>query len=1082
MKNTIGYIQKAAGQLVLAVAAVLLVLAAAPTAFAAPAQNTTVRVGYIDYEGFIEPQSNGNFHGYGVQYLKEIAKYTGWEYEYVHGTWAEIMQALKDGGIDLICQAQKSPEREENYLFSKYSDGAESSVLYTSADNTTLFYNGYEDFNGITVGMLTGSYQNASFAAYAAKKGFAYTPRYYDNERDAFDALAAGKVDTVAMGSLAAKTGCKVLCRFGSDPFYFITGKQNQALMDQVDNAMEEILGLNPYFAMALYQEYYGDTESASLNLTKEEQAYIQSAGVITVGQLRNRAPLSAMDAGTGVLTGITEDILQVISGMTGLQFACVPIALDVKPVDALKAGDFDVAMGILRTENFLTDPELQVSDCFLESTLAVVMRKGEDYDPQNNYTVALKNSFQAMQEYITQNYPQYQTKYYSEDEDCMKAVLRGEADLVMQNVYTMNYLMQKPRYANLEMLPTTFLTEQNCMAMLRTADPRLLSILNKAIASLDPAQVDAAIIANTTAKPYQLTTADVFYKYRVQIILSSVLILFCFVLLCMVIAARHRNEKMLEKKNAQLAQAVAQADRASTAKSQFLSRMSHEIRTPMNAIVGLTTIARQHEGDAEKTEDYLTKIETSSKVLLNIINDVLDMSAIESNKLKIANEEFDIKQILTSITTIYYPQCEGKGVRFEMSTDLEDEIFRGDSLRVSQILLNLVSNAYKFTEKGGSIRVSVTETARKDKTAFLRFVVADTGAGMSQELQSRLFQPFEQETAGTAQKHGGSGLGLSIAKNLVDLMHGAIRVESKKGKGTTFTVDLPLEFTNQKSRVSGDWLRAIRILVVDDDETSLDYASIVLRRIGVPFEVASSGQRALEMIEQAENAGKPYSVVMLDWKMPDMDGVEVTRRIRANEKHKTIIIIVSAYDLNQVEDEAKVAGADHFVPKPLFQSTVFNVLMTLSNGQLRTESAEPDKFDFTGYRVLLAEDNDLNAEIATELLEMVHLPVDRAENGQRAVEMFAASAPGQYDAILMDIQMPVLDGYGATRAIRALKRPDAGQIPIFAMTANAFTEDVAQALSAGMNGHVAKPIDTKILYQTLRAAFCAAGGATAAK
>lgn len=505
-------------------------------------ETRTIRVGYIDYTGFIELQDSGNYSGYAVQYLNEIAKYTGWSYEYIHGDWAELMQRLADGEIDLLCQAQKSSEREETYLFSKYSDGSESNVLYTSMQNDTLFYNGYEDFDGITVAMMEGSFQNESFAAFADKKGFAFTPAYFGSEDECFAALKDGTADAVAMGSLAKRTGYKVLCRFGSDPFYFITGKQNQQMMEQLDDAMEEILGIDPYFSMKLYDSYYGAETGEALNLTKDELAYIQTAGVITVGQLRNRYAISSVDPDTGELVGINEDILALLAEATGLKFQSVAVSPDTKPVDALRNGDFEMVMGILRTENFLSDPTLQVSSSYLDSTLTAVMRKGETYDSKQTYTVALKTSFQAMQEYISANYPQYQTEYYSDDDECLRALLSGEADLMLQNVYTMNYLMQKPQYASLEMLPTTFLTEHNCIATLSDTDPRLISILDKAIAALDAEQINSAILANTTAKPYQLTLLDVLYKYHVQILICAVLLLFCFILLGSIMAVRKKK------------------------------------------------------------------------------------------------------------------------------------------------------------------------------------------------------------------------------------------------------------------------------------------------------------------------------------------------------------------------------------------------------------------------------------------------------------------------------------------------------------------------------------------------------------
>lgn len=814
------------------------------------------------------------------------------------------------------------------------------------------------------------------------------------------------------------------------------------------------------------------DDSQTQIVLTEDEKEYVKSAGEITVGQIRNRYPISNLDESTGKLSGINEDILDIISDVSGLKLVSKPIALDEKPMVALKKGKFDMVMGVLQTENFLKDKELQMSDPFLESTMAVVMRSGETFSAKEKYTVALKASFQAMQEYIMTSYPNYKTKFYSTDEECFHALQDGEVDLMMQNVHVTSYLLQKPQYSDLQILPTTFLTEKNCIATTAGTDSRLISIINKSIQAISDQQRNEVILANTTAQPYKLTIEDVFYKYRLQILAFAVLIGCCLVLLICIILIRQKNLRTMAVKNAQLSDAVAQAEHANQAKGQFLSRMSHEIRTPMNAIVGITTIAKQHKNEPEKIEDYLAKIAISSKVLLNIINDVLDMSAIESDKLKIASAEFDIKQILTGISTMYYTQCKDKGVHFVMATDLEDEMLIGDSLRVNQILLNLVSNAFKFTDAGGEIKVLAKEVTRRDNKVFIRFSVSDNGCGMSKEMQQRLFKPFEQESATTAQKHGGSGLGMSIAKNLVDMMHGSIRVESEVGKGTTFTVELPFEASGQATVSDSAHIQHLRALVVDDDPSAREYTSIVLKRIGLQYDTADSGVMALDKIHVSMEDKNPYDVCFIDWKMDGMNGLELTQKIRESVDNEPLIIIVSAYDLNEVEDEARVAGADMFVPKPLFQSTVFNLLMSLSGGKIKKETAASDHFDFTGHKVLLAEDIDFNREVAVELLEMVHMDVDCAVNGQEAVELFEKSAPGTYDAILMDVQMPVMDGYEATKAIRKLSHPEAKSMQIYAMTANAFTEDVSAALSAGMNGHIAKPIDTQILYEMLQKAI----------
>lgn len=381
---------------------------------------------------------------------------------------------------------------------------------------------------------------------------------------------------------------------------------------------------------------------------------------------------------------------------------------------------------------------------------------------------------------------------------------------------------------------------------------------------------------------------------------------------------------------------------------------------------------------------------------------------------------------------------------------------------------MNFLSNALKFTPEGGSIALNIVQTSKREDKVYMSFSVTDTGCGMSEDMKQRLFKPFEQESASTAQKHGGSGLGLSIAKNLVEMMQGQLSFESEQGKGTTFRADIPFGLCEQEEMVNDNRLKSVKALVVDDEEESTEYVASVLRRIGVEYSVAYSGEEAVDMLKKEHDSGSGYDICFIDWKMPKVSGVDVTREIRKLFNEDTLIIIVSAYDLSEVEDEARAAGADQLVTKPLFQSTVFNLLMMLSGGKYKHNTANEEEFDFTGHRVLLAEDNAFNRDIATELLDLVNMEVDTAENGEEAVEKFKNAPEGTYDVILMDIQMPVKDGHQATREIRALERADARQIPIYAMTANAFTEDITAALSCGMNGHIAKPIDTQILYTTL--------------
>ena len=646
------------------------------------------------------------------------------------------------------------------------------------------------------------------------------------------------------------------------------------------------------------------------------------------------------------------------------------------------------------------------------------------------------------MQNYINSNYPNFDIIYYTTDEECLDAIVNGNADIMLQNVYVVNYLLQKPKYESLNIFPQNFIDENSCIATLSKNNPLLLSIINKTLAVIDDQQRRTIVLDNTIAKPYQFTLSDILYKYKAVLIVGILSLLILCLMFLVIFKMKIKNFQMMEEKNQQLMDTLIQADEASQAKSRFLARMSHEIRTPMNAIVGLTEIAKKHLTDPNRIEQYLSKIDSASHVLLNIINDVLDMSAIKNNKLKIAHEKFDMKKIINSITAIYYNQCKQKGIKLEViSACLTHEILIGDSLRVNQIILNLISNASKFTPAGGKIRFEITEKAYKKQTIFIRIIVSDTGIGMTPEMLTRLFNTFEQENANTAQQYGGSGLGLSIVKNLVELMHGSISVESKKGIGSMFTVDLPFSIPEIDELSSSKSINDLRVLVVDNDCASRIYMTSILDRINVQYDIATTTEQTVKMLSTADKAGKHYDICFIDCKASFADSITLTKNIRKIYDKKALVIILSAYDISEIGENMETSGADIFLQKPLFQSTVFNMLISLT---------------------------DKNYIIAIELLNSVNLNVDHAENGQIAVDKFLTAPIGTYDIILMDIQMPVMNGYQATKTIRSSSHPNAKSIPIFAMTADAFTENVAEALSAGMNGHIAKPIDTHILYRTL--------------
>ena len=707
-------------------------------------------------------------------------------------------------------------------------------------------------------------------------------------------------------------------------------------------------------------------------------------------------------------------------------------------------------------------------------SNLMAVTNK-QHFNENNVNRIAVPQNKLSLKKYLAFYYPQWEIVDCDTQEDAAKLVKDGQVDCFVTGISSENKYSKKYSFYSVPLLNPV----KSCFAV-NSGNRSLLSILNKTIKAM-PVNMLAGALAMYKSSARKVTLSD-FIKdnfFKVMLI-SSIAVTVVLLTILMLLQKARKAEAAARKAasdtqelNAKLQVAVEKAESANRAKSTFLSNMSHDIRTPMNAIIGFTTLALSNIDDTDRVKDYLGKTLASSNHLLSLINDVLDMSRIESGKIHLEEVEVNLSDVLHDLKTIVSGQIYAKQLELYMDAmDVTDEDVYCDKTRLNQILLNLLSNAIKFTPAGGTVSVRVRQLAGKvHGCGQYEFRIKDNGIGMSQEFAQKIFEPFERERTSTVSRIQGTGLGMAITKNIVDMMGGTIEVQTAQGKGTEFTVCVPMRAqTEQRPVEKITELEGLKALVVDDDFNTCDSVTKMLVKVGMRAEWTLSGKEAVLRARQSIEMSDVYHAYIIDWRLPDMNGIEVTRQIRSLHDD-TPIIILTAYDWSDIEVEAKAAGVTAFCSKPMFMFDLRETLMS-ALGQKPADAVQgllPEKnADFKGKHILLVEDNELNREIAQEILQEYGFLVDSAENGAVAVEKVSTAAPGSYDLVLMDVQMPIMDGYTATRKIRALDDPARAKLPILAMTANAFDEDRRNALESGMNGFLSKPIVIDDLVQEL--------------
>ena len=1058
--------------LLLLLSAVLPVKAAAETASA-----KVVRVGSFE-DTFNYVNEKGARKGYGYELLETLSGYTGWQFEYVTCDWSDCFEKLKNGEIDIIGGISYTEDRTQEMLFSDEPMGVEKYYLYADLARADISASDFKTLNGKKIGVLMGTEPEVMLAEWEEKYGLKTEHVNISNNEDVKQKLANHEIDCFVSleESFWAERGISTITRVGESGIYYAINKNRPDIKEELDDAMRALDEAVPFYTADLYKRYFSMDYTPIL--TGEEKAWLRKHGAIRMGFLASDSGVSTFDPATGEFTGVITDYIQFAADCLGnqeLEFQLVGYDSKEAELDALKSGEIDMIFHCDQNPNLAEEYHFACTNTTWTSNLMAVTNK-QHFNENNVNRIAVPQNKLSLKKYLAFYYPQWEIVDCDTQEDAARLVKDGQADCFVTGISSENKYSKKYSFYSVPLVNPV----RSCFAV-NSGNRSLLSILNKTIKAM-PVNMLAGALAMYKSSARKVTLSD-FIKdnfFKVMLI-SSIAVAVVLLTILMLLQKARKAEAAARKAasdtqelNAKLQVAVEKAESANRAKSTFLSNMSHDIRTPMNAIIGFTTLALSNIDDTDRVKDYLAKTLASSNHLLSLINDVLDMSRIESGKIHLEEVEVNLSDVLHDLKTIVSGQIFAKQLELYMDVmDVTDEDVYCDKTRLNQILLNLLSNAIKFTPAGGTVSVRVRQLAGKVRgCGQYEFRIKDNGIGMSQEFAQKIFEPFERERTSTVSRIQGTGLGMAITKNIVDMMGGTIEVQTAQGKGTEFTVCVPMRAqTEQRPVEKITELEGLKALVVDDDFNTCDSVTKMLVKVGMRAEWTLSGKEAVLRARQSIEMSDVYHAYIIDWRLPDMNGIEVTRQIRSLHDD-TPIIILTAYDWSDIEMEAKAAGVTAFCAKPMFMSDLRETLMS-ALGQKPADAVQgllPEKnADFKGKHILLVEDNELNREIAQEILREYGFLVDSAENGAVAVEKVSTAAPGSYDLVLMDVQMPIMDGYTATRKIRALDDPARAKLPILAMTANAFDEDRRNALESGMNGFLSKPIVIDDLVQELR-------------
>lgn len=918
---------------------------------------------------------NQNKSGYGFDFLQHMVGYTNWKYEYVgyDKSWNDIQDMLENGEIDLLSSAQKTAARSERFDFSERSIGTSSAILTVKDGDTKYIIKDYSHWNGMRIGQLVGNSRNQDLKDYAEEKGFTYTSVFYNSTDELIDSLQKGTdIDAIVTSNLRSINNETILAKFAPSPFYIMVKKGNTTLLSKINETLEILYNDHPSLENELMAKYYTPKSSNQIAFTVEERQFIEEMKNTSIKAIINpdRAPLSYYSDNN--LSGIIGEITKEIIKRSNLNIEILKLENREEYLSYLNNSKTDICLDFIHNFSTAEKYDFHLASPYLNAGISKLYLKKNG---KRNTAGLVKGSYiiEELVNEVENNYSK--VNYYDTTESLVNDIEKGKCDVGF--LYTRvaeKTVVDDERNRLASELLYGYTISFGC-AIRSGNDTRLFSILDKATASLSDEEINNIIKKYTVYDTSSKTLLG--FIYDNPLIFTAFLSTFFILLILAVFSILSNQKRKQESKflsyeksqNVILSDALTSAQSANEAKSVFLSHMSHEMRTPLNAVIGFMELAK---GASKEEQDvYFNNSEVAAKQLLSIINDVLDMSSINSGKIKISNSLFDFKELLQNINILYQSQCISKGLEFEINIKSPiDEWLIGDKLRLNQILINLLGNAVKFTEKG-FIHLSILEREIENDKIFISFSVQDTGVGMSENMLSRIGQPFEHENPEISQKYGGTGLGLSIVKMLSSLMGGAFKVESTLGVGSTFTIDLPFERAQKKvdPNIINNFV-GLHVLTINDIETEKTYLSTILDRIKVRHTSINKSEEALKELERGIVDKDPYNVCIVELKKNNTDGLSLTNLIRSKYPKDMTLIVFSLYDNSEVENELKEAGADMFILKPVLQSSLVDLFMSITSHEIKEVDSVKCTYDFEGKHILLAEDNLMNQMVAKALIK----------------------------------------------------------------------------------------------------------------